>query len=344
MFTRKEKEVWQACEALWEEGHPLEKITGDAVAQQLLALGYKKGSLTDLHQHRRSWLSYKNTELSKIPPHENPQVPSDRISKAAATLRAEVYAQLEEEFTQAKELAQQQVKVALQDQEAKQLECEMLLKEKNGLAQSLDQLHEKYSKLHAAYQKVKTELSLSFQREKILKEEYETRYVEYSTTLQTLKQLHEQYREDTQVFIKTKETAHQLNISDYKSLMENQRHQWIKTQDELKTQNKKLAALLQKEKEHYQGYKKANETLMSRIKESEKMAVKLNAENQKLADKLMATEMKLFQSEAKANSLSEQSKGNQILFTQIQKQLHQVNAQQQKLSQHLITYPNKNEK
>ena len=38
VFTRKEREVWQACEMLWEAGLPLQKITINTIGIKLIDL------------------------------------------------------------------------------------------------------------------------------------------------------------------------------------------------------------------------------------------------------------------------------------------------------------------
>lgn len=54
--TRKEKEVWQACDLLWQEGLSLKELTGELIGDKLLDLGYSRGSNSDLHRYKRSWV------------------------------------------------------------------------------------------------------------------------------------------------------------------------------------------------------------------------------------------------------------------------------------------------
>src|SRR5690606_32743960 len=93
-YSRKEREVWQACETLWENGLSIHEVTGEKIAAQLVKLGFKKGSNTDLYRYKRTWLTEKNLQQENTP-REEPA--SDRITRAASLLREEVLAEIQEE-------------------------------------------------------------------------------------------------------------------------------------------------------------------------------------------------------------------------------------------------------
>ncbi|MBL4818271.1 MAG: hypothetical protein JKY15_03435 [Deltaproteobacteria bacterium] len=44
--TRREHEVWQACDDLWALNASLEALKGDHIREHLLKLGYKKAAQT----------------------------------------------------------------------------------------------------------------------------------------------------------------------------------------------------------------------------------------------------------------------------------------------------------
>lgn len=54
--TRKESEIWHACKSLWEEGIHAEQMTGLAIGDRLEKLGFKRGSNTDIHRFKKSWM------------------------------------------------------------------------------------------------------------------------------------------------------------------------------------------------------------------------------------------------------------------------------------------------
>lgn len=56
--TRRETEVWQACDDLHARAIPFYKMTIDAITERLLELGCKKGSPNQIYQYRNSWKSH----------------------------------------------------------------------------------------------------------------------------------------------------------------------------------------------------------------------------------------------------------------------------------------------
>lgn len=57
--TRREREVWEACDAAWEElqltGESIDKITGDRIRAKLISLGYARGNQNQIYAYRQSW-------------------------------------------------------------------------------------------------------------------------------------------------------------------------------------------------------------------------------------------------------------------------------------------------
>ena len=53
--TRRENEVWQACDDLWAVNNSTEALKGDRIRDQLVQLGYKKGSPNEIYKYRSSW-------------------------------------------------------------------------------------------------------------------------------------------------------------------------------------------------------------------------------------------------------------------------------------------------
>jgi hypothetical protein len=50
--TRKEDEIWQACERLKSQKQSLTYL---AIGEELISLGYKRGSHSDIHRYLKSW-------------------------------------------------------------------------------------------------------------------------------------------------------------------------------------------------------------------------------------------------------------------------------------------------
>ncbi len=90
--TRRENEVWKACDDLWALHALPNKITGDAIRDQLIVLGYKKGSPNEMYKFRRSWKMSRG--ISDVETGGEPaDSPSDPISRAVAL----VYEQIQSE-------------------------------------------------------------------------------------------------------------------------------------------------------------------------------------------------------------------------------------------------------
>jgi len=57
--TRREREVWEACDAAWEEmqlaDESIEKLTGDRIRSKLQILGYARGNQNQIYAYRQTW-------------------------------------------------------------------------------------------------------------------------------------------------------------------------------------------------------------------------------------------------------------------------------------------------
>ena len=64
--SRKEIEVWKACDQLASEGL---QITYQAVGERLLKLGYRRGSNSDIHRYLSTWRSmeHRTSEIPLLP-------------------------------------------------------------------------------------------------------------------------------------------------------------------------------------------------------------------------------------------------------------------------------------
>ena len=88
--TRKEREVWHACDELWEANLPLKKMTGAAIAERLQTLNYYRGSNSDIHRFKRSWVAHKGLSYGDLDATNESLPLSDPIILAAKALREEI--------------------------------------------------------------------------------------------------------------------------------------------------------------------------------------------------------------------------------------------------------------
>lgn len=53
--TRREREIWEACNLLRLEYPEIKDITGDRIMAKLLSLNYKKGCPNEIYKYRKTW-------------------------------------------------------------------------------------------------------------------------------------------------------------------------------------------------------------------------------------------------------------------------------------------------
>jgi len=140
--TRREREVWRVCDELWAQHASLGAVTGDAIRDRLVVLGYKKGSPNEIYKYRHTWKLSRH--ISENQEEAEEQVLQDPISRAVALVQEELKAQAKTEL-------QAQIKIFEHKQE--QLEAEKIcvqeeldaLREKHaGLMQDKQSLDQKY--------------------------------------------------------------------------------------------------------------------------------------------------------------------------------------------------------
>lgn len=108
--TRKEREVWHACDHLWEEGLPL-NMTGETIAEKLQALGYHRGSNTDIHRFKKSWMTNKGLSSRDVSVTNKSRPLPDLILLAAKALREEMQAEADQEIQRIQQDANEKYKV-----------------------------------------------------------------------------------------------------------------------------------------------------------------------------------------------------------------------------------------
>jgi len=62
--TRREREIWEACDKLLPETREVKQITGQKIMHKLLELGYKKGCPNEIYKYRRSWWETRDIDLN----------------------------------------------------------------------------------------------------------------------------------------------------------------------------------------------------------------------------------------------------------------------------------------
>lgn len=58
--TRREREIWEACDALRIELSHIKEVTGDRIMNKLVQLGYKRGCANEIYRYRKTWWDVNN--------------------------------------------------------------------------------------------------------------------------------------------------------------------------------------------------------------------------------------------------------------------------------------------
>ncbi len=174
--TRRENEVWQACDDLWALNSNLEALKGDSIRDQLLRLGYKKGSPNEIYKYRASWKESRGISDKSLA--QTVEV-ADPISRAVSLVYEQIQQEAQQKITviqnesgtRIENLAQQNQELILSYETLSQ-KHEALEEEKNGLEISLELLRKNLSE----QQKSNSELQLRLQGSELLLSELKNTY------------------------------------------------------------------------------------------------------------------------------------------------------------------------
>lgn len=267
--TRREKEIWEACETLYKEQATVSKITGDAIRETLLTLGYKKGSPNEAYRYRKTWLETRglNTGEKGITLENNDPAVTlpDPLNLAVQRLREGIFAEAEQKIEQmqaiqAEENASWEAKhqhlldekthlqhayeAALSKIEAQEkayqeqgllldktkAALQDVLLEKEALAGSLSQLSQQLASLESVFQETQIE-----------KAQLQTRF-EAALAKAASEQAHQQkfFLETHTNWIEKQEKTMKTVELSFKEALEQQRHGFLVQLDQEKTLNKKM--------------------------------------------------------------------------------------------------------
>lgn len=265
--TRREKEIWHACETLWQQPPELRKLTGDAIQAQLLALNYKKGSPNEVYRYRKTW-----QETRGMPDNVGDAATAlaastlpDPINRAVSLVRDEIFSEAQQtlekmtiKFNAEREAYEKEIKASQEQldeiqgynqklhEEQQRLEavCTAQHQEKILLSETINRLKMENQQLDNSLFEKMHEHALTL--EKVLQGEKQLALMAETSEKQIalLKQTMVNHQEN---LIEHLKEQHHAQIMQYqetqltlKDLMETQRHQWMKQLDAEKTAYKKL--------------------------------------------------------------------------------------------------------
>ncbi len=230
--TRKETEVWNACQTLWEEGVTIEQMTGLVIADRLQQLGYRRGSNTDIHRFKKTWVVAKQVGQLPEEPIKTANQLSSPIAIAVAKVETELSKQLKEKQTQIEQNAQEQIEHYQQ------------------LAQRATQGLEANQALLNDLQEQNRQLSVSNER---FLEQLQTEREERASAVSKLEKLESYahaYRKDNELHIQELLFAHQQTVDSL--------------HDRMKTQSEQYSQRLAEANANYETQNKAHKTEIAR--------------------------------------------------------------------------------
>lgn len=229
--TRKEREVWQACQLLWEEGVSVEHMTGIALGNRLVGLGYRRGSNTDIFRFKDTWVNAHDLDQVSLDQFMQESPLSSPIAVAVSNVEKELAKQFEKqkfaiEAAADKKIKQAETHMAKANAQLQQsLEASALLEEKyQQTILSNESLQETVQRLREERARTQTLLDA-------LKNQYDDFRAASEKQAVEIKESHQKtvfsYKERIQAMLET----HKKDINDYQSQIKDLRDQWISEAD-----------------------------------------------------------------------------------------------------------------
>jgi hypothetical protein len=179
--SRKEMEVWQACDQLASENN---LITYQGVGDRLVKLGYRRGSNSDIHRYLTTWKKMKQrTKVSSTAiPTSLPFLEGDPIASAVEQFKQEIWESANQEM--------EVLRAALAEKEAKirKLEVEPIEATLMALTQSRDvELLRLYDHHQAQFDRYLKAISTVRERNNKLSAQIRYMQLEYEAALEKMR-------------------------------------------------------------------------------------------------------------------------------------------------------------
>lgn len=137
MNTRKEKEVWEACDDLIASGMHVRQLTGEVISNRLRELGYKAGNPNYRYKYRDTWMQARglSREESVLQVEKH-----DTIDRAAAIFRKQIEESIKTEYEKKYELLNALVKETEEKWKISEKTLHETLEGKNYADQAVEKL------------------------------------------------------------------------------------------------------------------------------------------------------------------------------------------------------------
>lgn len=244
--TRREREIWEACDVLLTNLNEVKAVTGEKIMSQLLELGYKKGCANEIYKYRRTWWALRGFTEEQAKGITNSQSTvqsfSDPIKRAVSIVQEELKTEANLEIEKIKETFEQQISELTEKTQQLEdlldktrLEREELSKEKDLVHQRVEAKSKEIEQLVKQNQEIEHNLSNKHQETEFLKQAHEDK-------VQDIKKHFSAVEAQQQEKISTLEKVYDDSISHMKTIMESNRHDFMLEKEKFKTDAKKLQA------------------------------------------------------------------------------------------------------
>jgi chromosome segregation ATPase len=327
--TRREREVWMACDHLLKEGASLREINGQNIRECLVDLGYKKGSNTEIYRYLKSWSQARSIDLkAPEPPLIKPESLPDPLIQVVQQVRRALLEEADGQILCVKEEAAQQITHMKEELGISQQELA-------AVQQALVVKSEEYQRLQADSEKICT-INCQLEQDNAHWKAETTRLAQLAEERlrngeQALKDLKETHTTEidrlTQQLTATMVRYDQA-LSEQKASMEAQRHQWIAEKDQFQTALHKLEKQLQKAELSEQTSREHNKVLFDQLEKVNQMFVKVENENQQLIQAKMQLEgivnLRQYETDNLKKGLEEQKNACQHEHHQLLKAIERI--------------------
>lgn len=320
--TRRERDIWQVCDALVAAGTPGHKVTGDAIREQLLSLGLSKGSPNEIYKYRKSWREARGIieEDYRFPTQEQ-IILTDPLARAVEMVRNEIRNEAQTEIESIRKESVEETR---------------LLQNKNyEIEQELSQLREKNQyqisenvELKAECRQLQISLSEETQQKAALEQRviscelaYEKLEKETDKILYEFKQSQLEVQDNLKKQFSNSEFQYRKELDDYKNLLANHQQQREQESDRLKAIQKDLDIKLGKVESSLETECQKNHELAATNKRLEFKIESLKQERKNNVDDLKDLELKLTATETELRQIKNQLVNNQELYLELQQTL-----------------------
>lgn len=283
--TRRENEIWQACDDLWALHASTGKLTGDAIRDKLLTLGYKKGSPNEVYKFRRTWKLSRGVAAN--PDETQDTMQNDPISRAVSMVYEQIHANAQSELDTLRadfDASLEQLSAARDEALAKLMALDEQLQ---GTRAELDHVTGERATFEQNLQHQSLALAL-------LQERHETSV-----------RLHDEARRDQNTLVAELKRVQEREIDLWRSQLKERGQAWSDESTTLRVQLRELS----KERDGLANEQAALRKRLSQQDEQLKSAKQENTrtskENQRLRLALKKTETKLSAALARAGTLAE---------------------------------------